>query len=574
MFRLSYFITILIFPTIILASIHHVPTEFESIQLAVNIALDGDTVLVSDGVYFENVQLRGHNIVLASEFLIDRDLDHIVNTIIDGSQPVYADTASCILIISGEDSTTFVSGFTLRGGTGTPLWDPPTSHFYREGGGILIENSSPTIEFNLIYDNEAIDESGDMASAGGGGIRLGFGSPVIKNNVIIGNRGLYGGGVVVNYADPIIKNNIIADNSGGQDFGGAGLWMYGPGHEVVVENNTIVGNTNSSGSVGGGVRIWSIGATLRNNIVWANYAPSSPQISGNDNIEYCLVQDGITGTEIIEDYPEFVSGTGLLLGVDSPAVDSGNPDIAFNDIEDSENPGLSLLPSMGNLRSDIGAYGGSGASFLPQFDLNKLETVQNNLNFRDGIIGVPEVKPINFRSISISEIEITSVEINLSLGDGITISVDAPFLIPAMSSYEVEVTWNPVASGELAGSIDFYHTSTGTENPVSITVEGEGFSFVGEDPEIIPEEYYLNPISPNPFNAWTVISFGMAESNNLKIEVYDILGHLVSTVVDDYYQLGHHMIQFNADSLAAGTYFIRMQTDKDKQFVRKAILLK
>ncbi len=83
-----------------------VPAEYSTIQAAINAAQAGDTVLVSPGTYLENLQLRGKDIVLTSRFQLDQNAGLIEQTIVDGSQPVHADTASCLLIWKGETAAT------------------------------------------------------------------------------------------------------------------------------------------------------------------------------------------------------------------------------------------------------------------------------------------------------------------------------------------------------------------------------------------------------------------------------------------------------------------------------------
>src|SRR3972149_528760 len=142
----------------------------------------------------------------------------------------YSDTASCVLIINGEDSTAILQGFTITGGQGTAWKDEHSGGTYREGGGVLAALSSPIIRNNLIVNNEAIKVTG-LTSGGGGGIRCGDGSPRILSNVIMANKGMYGGGIVLNYCDgALIKNNIIYLNKVDKfvtapSYGGGGIWI-------------------------------------------------------------------------------------------------------------------------------------------------------------------------------------------------------------------------------------------------------------------------------------------------------------------------------------------------------------
>ena len=96
-----------------------VPEDYTTIQQAINASANGDTVVVASGTYYENINFRGKDILVTSYYLFNDDVSYIANTIINGSQPVHPDTASCVLIVSGEDSTAILQGFTLTGGTGT-----------------------------------------------------------------------------------------------------------------------------------------------------------------------------------------------------------------------------------------------------------------------------------------------------------------------------------------------------------------------------------------------------------------------------------------------------------------------
>ena len=105
---LLIFINIKTFATVI-----DVPTDYPTIQQAIDAASNGDTVLVSPDRYYENINFKGKNILVTSHYIFNNDIDFISNTIIDGSQPNHPDTASCVLIISGEDSSATLQGFTL-----------------------------------------------------------------------------------------------------------------------------------------------------------------------------------------------------------------------------------------------------------------------------------------------------------------------------------------------------------------------------------------------------------------------------------------------------------------------------
>ena len=152
----------------------HVPREFPTIQRAIDSAQSGDTVLVAPGRYFENLRLRGENIVLASEFILAHDTSVIARTVLDGSRPSHPDSGTVITIYKFEDSTTVVEGFTITGGTGTVWYDNKDKILFREGGGILVDLAGPTIRNNVITGNRADTARAGVLSAGGGGVRVGL----------------------------------------------------------------------------------------------------------------------------------------------------------------------------------------------------------------------------------------------------------------------------------------------------------------------------------------------------------------------------------------------------------------
>jgi len=80
---------------------------------------------------------------------------------------------------------------------------------------------------------------------------------------------------------------------------------------------------------------------------------------------------------------------------------------------------------------------------------------------------------------------------------------------------------------------------------------------IGND-NVAPKEYRLSNY-PNPFNPTTTIQFALPKPGNVKLVVYDLLGKEVTTLVNGHMEIGTHKIIFNAENLASGIYFYRLE---------------
>ncbi len=103
---------------------------------------------------------------------------------------------------------------------------------------------------------------------------------------------------------------------------------------------------------------------------------------------------------------------------------------------------------------------------------------------------------------------------------------------------------------------------TATVNPVSV-----------EDENPVVNNFYLAQNYPNPFNPSTKINFGLKNSGNVEISVYNILGKKVATLVNGFKSAGNHSVSFNASNLSSGIYFYKIVTNGFVQ-TRKMLLLK
>jgi parallel beta-helix repeat protein len=398
-------------------------------------------VLVGPGVYYENIVWPStQGIHLTSEFGPD-------TSIIDGDS-----TGRVIGIATGVDSTTIVSGFTIRNG-----YLPNTND---RGAGVYCESSSPTITNNVITDNSV--------PGYGGGVACGVNSsPAITNNVITGNtiRGACGGGIVcLGNSSPTITGNTVSENGGGFHDGarGGGIaccdssspvitgnnitgnYGHGAGGGIYCEssslptitNNVITGNSTGScmcAWIGGGIACCdSSSPVITDNTIAGNYgnfgggigcANSEPlitdnTITGNTGYSgggiYCYVSSPTIINNTISNDTAWHGGGIVCWSNSSPTIDSctiannnpdgvycdntSSPEIHYCDIFDNTGYGVCNMDAGVTVDAEYNWWGDASGPYHPTANPGGLgDTVSDYVDFDPWTTGVEEqpiIKPI------------------------------------------------------------------------------------------------------------------------------------------------------------------------------------
>jgi len=104
------------------------------------------------------------------------------------------------------------------------------------------------------------------------------------------------------------------------------------------------------------------------------------------------------------------------------------------------------------------------------------------------------------------------------------------------------------------------------------------FSYDTTDVINIKSEYVLTQYSlkqnyPNPFNSSTTISYSLPKSGAVKLELFDLLGRRISTLINSPQNAGVHLVRFDGKNLASGEYFYRLSAGEFQE-TRKLLLLK
>jgi hypothetical protein len=97
---------------------------------------------------------------------------------------------------------------------------------------------------------------------------------------------------------------------------------------------------------------------------------------------------------------------------------------------------------------------------------------------------------------------------------------------------------------------------------------------ITEKDKTIPDNYTLSQNYPNPFNPSTKINFSLKEQGKVNLEVYNILGERVASLVNGDMAAGNHEINFKAENLASGIYIYRLNVENKFTAVKKMILMK
>jgi enediyne biosynthesis protein E4 len=110
------------------------------------------------------------------------------------------------------------------------------------------------------------------------------------------------------------------------------------------------------------------------------------------------------------------------------------------------------------------------------------------------------------------------------------------------------------------GARDVSTNLTIVDNYYSFTQGTGAVVGIKDQQSSIPARFELKANYPNPFNPSTTITYALPEQSKVRVEVFDMLGRKIETLVDETKQAGEYSVQFTATDFASGVYVYKMTT--------------
>ena len=322
-----------------MAQIFCVPDDFPTIQSAVDATTDGCRIIISPGTYYENIKLKGANIILQS--VNPDDPESAASTIIDGGN-----TKSVIKFNGDELTTCALVGFTIRNGRADC------------GGGIDGGGCLAAIKNCIIENNTAQTSGGGLFNCHGllarnfianntsqryGGA-LGYCGGDIRCNIIAGNQSQQGGALFQCFG--VIQNNFICQNIS-QETGGAAASSSGIFRNNLIAKNisfdsggalascsgVLLNNTIADNQAARGSALFGCRGFIVNNIIWRNQGAEKPLQDSSQPLYSCIQEWTNIGRGNISKDPLFQAphDSDYRLRSSSPCINAGSIYYLFGD---------------------------------------------------------------------------------------------------------------------------------------------------------------------------------------------------------------------------------------------------
>jgi len=164
------------------------------------------------------------------------------------------------------------------------------------------------------------------------------------------------------------------------------------------------------------------------------------------------------------------------------------------------------------------------------------------------------------------------IAIELASANGVSNFYHPDVPISANSSHIIAPNWHDLENQPIQIFID--ESQDGSIDD-TLTVENQTVSI--EEPTKtsaeVPVNYFLAQNYPNPFNSSTTIDFGLPKSSKVRIEIFNLLGQRIATLIDELKPAGFYSIIFRTERLPSAVYIYKIQAGPFSA-VKKMILVR
>ena len=556
-------------------------TASDSIQKCINICVDGDTVIVANGVYKERIDIN------TPIYLLGTSMD---STIIDGTGllnttlNIYAKATVENFEIKGWGSFA-PSGVVIIQSYETSVKNCLITGAFNGFGIRSKAFVSNNIMKNVMcgisssgsgsYDSVYIINNLFLVPAyPGGGMSLSNGRRFfIHNNVILAlEHDAWFGIYIDQVQSAVITNNLVSgfkstsayDDSAPRDsaylannvFGNSGqspnIYSVFPNVNIHMGSRTRVLNNIIYNSYRG-IRVYASPSTYDYNLLYKNAVDFYGSVTAGPNTVYA------DPMFVKEKEPTTLLDHDFHLQMHSPGIDAGNP---------------SILDADGS-RSDIGMYGGPLGEIYEYLNLAPKPPRGLTATIDSGYVQLKWEKN--------TEADFSHYKLYSYKSPGFPVDPKTVIAVLPDTCFSHQIPFGATTLYYKITGVDSGNNESEAVGEVSVVItdiKGGG---------TVKEEYALYQNYPNPFNGETVIPYMLKEGGRVKVKIYDIKGELIKVVTDEEQEAGYHEVSFSGrelrgtnvgvDELASGIYLYRVEVIGDGGIprfidVKKMIMLK
>jgi hypothetical protein len=469
----------------------------------------------------------------------------------------------------------------------------------RGGGGIFCSNSGAKIMHNIIEDNHVT--SSTLVTVGGGisggpqndNSWIVIEKNIIRNNSVTNaavNSWAHGGGIELVQNARVI-NNVVEFNISQATLGsawGGGIELGSGGQPRVrycignkIWNNKALAPTGTyiDGGVGGGLSVAGAPrAEIRLNDIRYNEVEGNVSLNIDSWGAGVILQNQTSETIFAQNYVAFNKGIN-----NSRCKGAG---IVTWNTELSYTGGPQIINNI--IKNNTGGTLGGGM-FLGGLVSNSATLINNTINSNYATLGgaiyigrdaaypshpiiINSIMWNNSSSIFVntgstvnvvySDVEggytgVENINANPLFSDTLfNLSDSSPCIGAGIDSIEISGTWYYAPP-------TCYFGGPRPNPPGSMPDIGACESLLGspvgvEDKNNLPTEFVLEQNYPNPFNPRTSIQYAVSSRQFVSLEVYDVLGNEIATLVNEEKPAGSYKVEFEAESFSSGIYFYKL----------------